>query len=136
VDSLGVKGLTGSKGEWVVVSATTPGPRGSATRTFLVPWRNDPVPRADWIEVAGENLKFSPASHLVYFFDGPRLMTMRFDPKTKRIGAPYQVRLVPGSQPVLKPDDDWVVRGPGIVFSPTDIKGSVWLLKMAKDQPR
>jgi len=72
----------------------------------------------------------------VYFFDGPRLMTMRFDPKTKRMGAPYQVRLVPGSQPVLKPDDDWVVRGPGIVFSPTDIKGSVWLLKMAKDQPR
>lgn len=136
VESLGVKGLTGSKGEWVVVSATTPGARGNAARTFLVPWRNDPVPRAEWIDVVGENLKFSPATDLAYFFDGPRLMAMRFDPKTRQMGAPYEVRLASGSQPVLKPDDDWVVRGPGIVFSPTDIKGSVWLLKMTNEQPR
>ncbi len=89
-----------------------------------MPWRNDLVPRAEWIDVVGENLKFSLAtSSRRTFFDGPRLMAMRFDPKTRQMGAPYEVRLASGSQPVLKPDDDWVVRGPGIVFSPTDIKG-------------
>jgi hypothetical protein len=132
-DYLGVRGLTGVAGEWVIVSAITPGAQSKQARTFLVPWGTESVPRSEWIEVAGENLRFSPANNLAYFFEGVQLMAMRFDPKRKQMGAPFQVRLTPGSQPVLKPDDNWVVRGPGIVFSPTDIKSSIWLLTLAKD---
>jgi hypothetical protein len=132
-DFLSGCGLTGNSGEWVVVSATTPGAAARQTRTYLVPWRVQPVPRSDWIEVAGENDMFSPAGDLAYFFDGARLMAARFDPKSKAMGTPFQVRLARDAQPLLKPGDSWVVRGPGIVFSATDVKSSIWLLNLAKD---
>jgi WD40-like Beta Propeller Repeat len=135
-DALGVLGITGERADWVVVTAKAPASPIASARRYLVPWREGPVPRSDWIDVGGENVKFSPAGNVAYFFEGTKLMARRFDPKPGRIGPPYEVKLATGSSPILKPDDEWVVRASGIVFSPTDIKSSIWLLDLSKDSDR
>ena len=57
-------------------------------------------------------------------------MAVRFDPKTGGFGAPQEVKFVPGSEVTLKPDYDWAVRGPGLVFSRSEGGSSVWLMKL------
>jgi hypothetical protein len=40
-------------------------------------------------------------------------------------------QFVPGSTVTPKPDDDWMVRGPGLVFSREEgVSSSVWLMKL------
>jgi hypothetical protein len=58
-------------------------------------------------------------------------MMVRFDPKTASFSEPREVKFVPGSTVTLKPDDDWTVRGPGLVFSSQQgASSSVWLMKL------
>ncbi len=60
-------------------------------------------------------------------------MTARFDPQRASFNEPYEVKFVPGSAVTIKPDDDWIVRGPGLVSSRLE-KGtpSVWLMKLPR----
>jgi hypothetical protein len=60
-------------------------------------------------------------------------MTVSFDPTTAGFGEHREVKFVPGSSVTPKPDDDWTVRGPGLVFSSQQgASSSVWLMKMPR----
>ena len=59
-------------------------------------------------------------------------MTVRFDPKTRALGEPSEVKYLPGSAETVKPDDSWGIRGPGLVFSRRESTGSVWLMKLPR----
>ena len=59
------------------------------------------------------------------------LLLHRFDPKTGSFSETREVKFVPSSTVTLKPDDDWAVRGPGLVFSSQQgASSSVWLMKL------
>jgi len=56
-----------------------------------------------------------------------------FDPKTAGFSEPHEVKFGPGSTVTVKPDDDWTVRSPGLVFSRReDVSSSVWLMKLPR----
>lgn len=143
-DSLELQDFVGEKNEWVLVSARPPKTPLASARGYLVPWREQPVPRSEWIALpaaappsrisqttgGGAALKFSAAGNLLYFFQGPELQVMKFNPQTKQFSAPAQVKFFPGSQPVPRSDDAWTLRGPGIVFQRGETKSSVWLMKL------
>jgi hypothetical protein len=57
-------------------------------------------------------------------------MAVRFDAKTAAFGEHREVKFIPGSAVTLKPDDDWTVRAPGLVFSRDESSSSVWLMKL------
>jgi hypothetical protein len=59
-------------------------------------------------------------------------MAVQFDPKTASFSAHREVKFVPGSEVTLKPDDDWAVRGPGLVFSRSEGGSSAWLMKLPR----
>jgi hypothetical protein len=132
VDSLTVQDNAGEGGNAMVVSAHIPGSPANSTRTYLVPWRAQPVPRSEWMEVPAAHTHFSPASNLLYFFRGDRLVAMKFDLTRKWMGDQSEVKFRAGPQPSLKSTDSWVVRGPGIVFSHVETKMSVWLMKLGE----
>ena len=113
-----------------MISARPPGAPPASARTYLVPWRAEPVPQSEWIDVPATNAKFSPSGSLIYSFKGAALEAMKFDPKTKRIGQPFQAIREPNSQTALRPDDAWEIRDSGIVFTRSESKSSVWLMKM------
>ena len=129
-DSVELQGFTGNAGEWAVVSTRALKSGDASVRTFLIPWSEALVSPSEWIEVPAMNAKFSADGNLAYYFKGSELEAMKFDPKTKRFSEPYQVKLAPGSQPLLNPNDPWVVRGPGIAFARQETKMAVWLMKL------
>jgi hypothetical protein len=129
-DSVELEGFIGKAGEWVAVSTRAPKSGDASVRTFLVPWSEAPVSQSEWIEVPAMNAKFSTDGNLAFFFSGNELQAMKFDQRTKRFSAPYPVKLAAGSQPLLKPNDQWVVRDPGIVFVRQETKTAVWLMKL------
>lgn len=98
---------------------------------YVVPWREQPVSPSDWIPVtlATANARSSPASNFFYFFQGVDLMAIRFHPEARRFGEPSAVKFVPSS-PAVRPDESWVVRSPGLVFSRGELARSVWLMKL------
>jgi serine/threonine protein kinase len=120
---------------WLVLS---PPELPWSRRRYLVPWRGEePVPQAEWIRIPLPDgtasvppWRVSPAGNIFYLFEGSKLMAVRFDPKTGGFSAPYEVKFVPGSEVTLKPDYDWAVRGPGLVFSRSEGGSSVWLMKL------
>jgi hypothetical protein len=60
-------------------------------------------------------------------------MAVRFDPQRARFNEPFEVKFVPGSAITVKPDDDWIVRGPGLVFSRHETgTPSLWLMKLPR----
>jgi serine/threonine protein kinase len=128
--SIEFRGFMGQRSDWAVVTTRPPTAPATSARNVIVPWREEPVPRPEWVEVPATDPQFSSGSDLVYFFKGTQLQAVRFDAKTKRFDAPYEVSMIPGSQPVPKPDDSWAVRGPGIVFARREVKSSVWLMKI------
>jgi eukaryotic-like serine/threonine-protein kinase len=131
-DSLELEGFTGEGGQWAVVSARDPHAPTTSAHTFLVPWHEGPVGRSEWIAVPVSGAKFSPTGDLTYFFKGAELWAMKFDPRTKRLGPSFEVKPLPSSEPVPRPDDQWTVRGPGIVFARVETRNSVWLMKLPK----
>ena len=120
---------------WLVLS---PPELPWSRRRYLVPWRGEEaVPQAEWIRIplpegtaSVPPWRVSPTGNFFYLFEGSKLMAVRFDPKTGGFGAPQEVKFVPGSEVTLKPDYDWAVRGPGLVFSRSEGGSSVWLMKL------
>jgi hypothetical protein len=120
---------------WLVLS---PPELPWSRRRYLFPWRGEEaVPQAEWIRIplpegtaSVPPWRVSPTGNFFYLFEGSKLMAVRFDPKTGGFGAPAEVKFVPGSQVTVKPDDDWAVRGPGLVFSRSEGGSSVWLMKL------
>jgi serine/threonine protein kinase/dipeptidyl aminopeptidase/acylaminoacyl peptidase len=104
-------------------------------RRFVIPWRVPAPPRSEWVEYSipatrGTNLQSLPGAPFIHYFDGPKLMAIRFDPAARRFGEPFQVRFPPGHESDLQPGDSWRSRGPGIVFTRLERTGSVWLMKL------
>jgi len=136
-DSVSVGDTFGQGSEWLWLTLSPLGSPGSRRR-YLVPWREEAVPQPEWIQIPlpGGNAstppwRASPKGNFFYLFEGSKLMIVRFDPKTADFSEPHEVKFVPGSSVTPKPDDDWSVRGPGLVFSSQEgATSSVWLMKL------
>ena len=77
-------------------------------------------------------LDSTPKGNFLYFFDGSKLLAMRFDPSARRFNPPFEVKFVPGSPVTLKPSDWWAVRGPGLVMEHKETTSSVWLMQLPR----
>ena len=113
----------------------------STQRNWLAKWRPEPIPRSEWIEypesakhssiqIDGRLLKGSPIGPFIYFFQDSHLMAIRLDPKQRRVSEPFQVRFAGGSAVEIRPDDNWSVRGSGIVVERVQVNGRPWLLHL------
>jgi hypothetical protein len=127
---------TFDNGRWLGVWLGPPGSLAS-WREYLVPLREEPVPQSDWIRTPWSDTDIqrsaSPTRNFVYFFEGSKLMAVRFDPQRAFFSEPQEVKFVPGSAMTPKPDDGWAVRGPGLVFSRGETgNSSVWLMKLPR----
>ncbi|HUD98580.1 MAG TPA: hypothetical protein VMR62_03335 [Bryobacteraceae bacterium] len=134
-DSVSVAG-TFDNGRWLGVWLGPPASQES-WQEYMVPWTEGPVPQLDWIRTpwtdAGVQRSASPTRNFVYFFEGSKLMAVRFDPQRAIFSEPQEVKFVPGSAMTPKPDDTREVRGPGLVFSRREMGNfSVWLMKLAR----
>ena len=116
-------------------------PVGSLSfQRYFIPWREQPVPQSEWIksplpegDFQSRPWRVSPTGDFFYYFEGSRLMTVRFDPHTAAFSAPREVKFVPGSTATVKPGDPWTVRGPGLVFGREETGNpSVWLMKLPR----
>ncbi len=138
-DSVSVGGTFGQGSEWLWLTLSPLGSPGSRRR-YLVPWRAEAVPQPEWIKIplpdgnaSRPPWRVSPTGNFFYIFEGSKLMTVRFDPKTASFSEPHEVKFVPGSTVALRPDDNWTVRGPGLVFSSQQgASSSVWLMKLPR----
>jgi eukaryotic-like serine/threonine-protein kinase len=135
-DSVTVADTLGQDSGWLMLLLELPGSRGTK-RGYLVPWREEPVPQSEWTSIplpvgteSANPWRASPTGNFYYFFEGSRLMAVRFDPHRAGLSQPQEVRFWPGSEVTLKPDDDWTVRGPGLVFDHDNTNPSVWLMKL------
>ena len=81
-------------------------------------WSIRPIPQTEWIEVTlpSDNANYAPYGDFFQFFQGGKLMAVRFDPKTRAVSDPYEVKYVPRTTDTMKSDDGWGIRGPGLVF--------------------
>ena len=137
-DSVFIGRTLGQDARWLSLVLFPPGSPWSRRR-YLVPWREEPVPQSEWIKIPlpegtgdARPWRISPMGDFFYLFEGSKLTAIRFDPKTAGFGGPDEVRFLPGSPVTLKPDDDWTVRGPGLVFSRQENVSSVWLMKLPR----
>ena len=132
-------GVTGRDSRWLWLVLSPAGSQGPR-RGYLVPWREEPVSEAEWIRIplpeGTGNLppwRVSPSGNFFYFFEGSRIMTVQFDPQRTSFGEPHAVKFASGSTVTPKPDDDWMVRGPGLVLSRQEnLSSSVWLMKLPR----
>jgi hypothetical protein len=137
-DSILHMGIFGEDHGWVMIGVAPPGSQDQYLITHMVPWRDQPVPPSEWIPVnlaTETNLLRWDHFHwcdsiFLYFFQGPKFMAKRFDPRARGSGEPFEVKFAPGSQVVPKPDDGWEVRGPGLVLTRPETTSSVWLMKL------
>jgi dipeptidyl aminopeptidase/acylaminoacyl peptidase len=134
-DSVDVTGTFDNGSRWLWVWLGPPGSRES-WREYLVPWREEPVPQSEWVRTPWSDPTAQqnafPTGNFVYFFEGGKLMAVRFDPQRAFFSAPQEVKFLPGSAVTPKPDDSWTVRGPGLVFSREETTNSVWLTKLPR----
>ncbi|HYW41937.1 MAG TPA: protein kinase [Bryobacteraceae bacterium] len=130
-DSIINVGTFGDDSTWITFRLQPVGSQ-APSRIYIVPWREEPVPLPEWIEVnlPTEYYTFAPHGNFFQFFQGSRLMAIRFDPKTRTFSDPYEVTYVPGTAETPRPDDLWGIRGPGLVFSRREISSSAWLMKL------
>jgi Tol biopolymer transport system component len=121
----------GGNGEWVSIVVK---PLGSNIyKPYLVPWREEPVPVSDWIAVPtlGDNWSYAPAGNFLYFLRDSKLAGVRFDPKTRSFGQPFDVKMPPGPAAEWKPSSGgWQIAGAGLVFSRRESHSAVWLMKV------
>ena len=129
-DSITGGGTFGADRAWVDIIVR---PIGSqATRHYVVPWREEPVPFSEWVEVKipVQYSNYAPTGNFFNYFQGDKLMAIHFDLKTHRFGDPYEVKFVPGSDVALTPEDGWGIRGPGLALARRETQSSVWLMKL------
>jgi hypothetical protein len=137
-DSASVDDVLSQDSGWLSLRTFPPGLPESARR-YLVRWRAAPVPQLEWINIplpdgtGTRPWRVSPTGNFFYFFEGSKLMMVRFDPRTAGFSEPHEVKFVAGSGVTLKPDDNWMVRGPGLVFSSEQgVSSSAWLMKLPR----
>ena len=138
-DCVWVGSTLGQDSEWLSLVLAPPGAPWSRRR-YLVRWREEPIPESEWIKIplpdGTEGVppwRVSPTGNFFYLFEGAKLMAVRFDPKRASFSEAHEIKFVPGSAVTLKPDDDWAVRGPGLVFSHQEgVSSSVWLMKLPR----
>jgi hypothetical protein len=115
-------------GEWVAVAVK---PVGSDTsKHYLVPWREEPIPASEWIAAppVGDDWKYT--GNFFYFPRDSKLAGVRFDPKTRSFGQPFDVNVPPGSGAEWKTSYTWTTVGAGLVFTKHESHGAVWLMKV------
>ena len=119
----------GEDGNWMAIVIRQPG-SGGPGRRFVVPWRESPVPVSEWVELhlPVESFNTAVAGNYFLYFLGSKMMTITFDPSTRTLSEPREVKWV-GPAPI-KLDDTWLIRGPGAVFERQQTKSSSWLLKL------
>ena len=130
-DSIVSGGTFGENHAWFEITVRPVGPQ-RGTRKYLVPWREEPVPPAEWIEVKipVRYANYAPAGNFFTFFQGDKLMAIHFDLQAHRVGEPYEVKFAPGYDVALKTEEDWGIRGPGLVLTRRETQSSVWLMKL------
>jgi hypothetical protein len=130
-DSVMGIGTFGQDLDWVIIALRTAGSQ-ARVRPYLVPWREEPVLRSEWIEVKlpVETAYWAPYGNFFQFLQDGKLMAIRFDPKTRAVSDPYEGKYAPGTDVTPKSDDSWGLRCPGMVFSRQEAIGSVWLMKL------
>ncbi len=123
----------GEDSAWVTFSVRPPGSQNS-TLYYIVRWRPEPVPPSEWVKVPllPSDHVILPTGNFFYFLQDSKLTAIHFNPKTRGIGEPYQVKWVPGSPVTLTSNDDWEGRGPGLVFRRAETASSVWLMKLPR----
>ena len=124
-------GTFGADSAWVAVRLQMV--RGvDSGRWYVLPWKEEPVPPSEWIEVtkAPAVANFAPHGDFFHFFQDGKLMAIRFNRKTRAVSEPYEVKFPPGSAEMVKPDDIRLLRGPGLVFSRRAFTDSVWLMRL------
>jgi Tol biopolymer transport system component len=113
-------------GGWLAISLW---PRGSThpSKHYLVPWREEPVPVAEWVEtpVSADRWEYSPSSGFLYSPRNSKMMGVRFDAKTRKFGALFDTNAAD-----WKPGDVWQISGSGLVYIRRETRGSVWLMKL------
>ena len=116
----------GEDGAWFDVGVGRPDNR------YIVPWREEPVPVSEWLEAPTRSADWEPAPsrNSFYIVQDRKLMGAQFDSKTRTFGQAFEVKFPPGSAVQWKPDDPWLIRGPGLVFTRQEPHASVWLMKL------
>jgi Tol biopolymer transport system component/tRNA A-37 threonylcarbamoyl transferase component Bud32 len=137
-DSVFVPLTLGQNPGWLVLTVSRPGSPWSRQR-YLLPWRDDPAPQSEWKKIplpdgsgGAPPWRVSPAGTFFYLFEGSKLTAVHFDPQLASFSEHREVKFLPGSAVMLKPDDVWTVRGPGLVFSHREYSSSVWLMKLPR----
>ncbi|HWC98830.1 MAG TPA: protein kinase, partial [Candidatus Sulfopaludibacter sp.] len=122
----------GADSAWVAVRVRTVGVQDDPGRWYILPWKEEPVPAWEWIEVkqAPGNAIVAPYGDFFEFFQNGKLMAIRFDRKTKAVSEPYELKFLPGTAEIPKPEDTRLIRGPGLVFARQEFTSSVWLMKL------
>jgi eukaryotic-like serine/threonine-protein kinase len=130
-DSITGVGPFGEGSEWVRFEVRPVGAQ-AASRIYIAPWRESAVPRSEWIEVnvPADGTNYAPYGNFFQYFDGSKLMVLRFDPKKRTFNAPSEVKYVLGTGEIVQPGDMWAIRGPGIVFWRREAISSVWLMRL------
>ena len=119
-------GAFGENGAWFDVAV------GQSDRRYIVPWQEERVPDSEWLEAPTRSPAWKPApsGNFFYFVQEGKLMGARFDSTTRAFGQAFEVKFPLGSDVEWKPDDPWAIRGPGLVFTRQEPRGSVWLMKL------
>jgi hypothetical protein len=126
--SINLAGPFGADSAWVAIRVALQ----PASRLFAVPWRPEPVPPSEWVEITGAppGANYATAGNFFQFFAGEKLMAIRFDPRTRSVSAPEEVKFLPGTAETPKANESWLIRGPGLVFSRQQQTSSAWLMKL------
>ena len=139
IDSVQIGGPAGKGSGWLWIAQYPPGSPGPRRR-YLVPWRDEPVPQREWIRIplpdgtgSDPPWRASSMGNFFCFFEGSKLMAVRFNPEKGSFSEPDEVKFVPGSGMMPNSDDDdWTLRGPGLVFSYHQRSFSVWLMNLPR----
>jgi eukaryotic-like serine/threonine-protein kinase len=129
-DSITGTGVTfGQNSGWTIIHTASVG-SGRVATSYLVPWREQPVPQSEWIElkVPLPNY-FMSNSNCAYFFQDQRAMTTCFDPAMRHVSKPEPLKFLPGSD-VMTATEMWRARASGIVFQRSQSSSSIWLMKL------
>jgi len=136
VDSVSVDYTLDGEPGWLILSLSPPG--SSSQQSYLVRWREEPVPQTEWIKIPwpggtrSANWRVSRSGNFFYLLEGSKLKAVHFDPQRGSFGDPVGVTYAPGSTVTLDPGDDWTVRGPGLVISREETIMSVWTMKLPR----
>jgi len=132
-DSIDGLATFGEDSFWVSFSTKPHGSKGPASH-YIIPWQTEPVPPSNWIKVGPLPSGYGvlQSGIFLYFVDAS-LNAIRFNPKTRKISAPYEIKFVPGGAVTLRGDDSWEARGPGLVFThEEETDKSIWLMKLRR----